>query len=107
MGVELKLQALTGLRHPSFKEEGAGKRCSVCAVLGGGGLPAVALAMDVDGSGGSHWGSNSNSKHWFYDILPSFLQRGRCRKAVLGVWVELPATPSTGLRHPSFNHCCI
>ena len=24
-----------------------------------------------------------------YDILPSFLRGGRCRKAVLGVWVEL------------------
>ena len=30
-GVQLAQTPSTGLRHPSFKEEGAGKRCSECA----------------------------------------------------------------------------
>ena len=46
------------LRHPFSKEDGAGKRCWEC-------------------------GPAANSKHRF---TTSFLQRERCRKAMLGVW---------------------
>ena len=60
---------------------------------GGGVLPAVALAMDVDIG---PWlrqqslGVELQLQALVYDILPSFLQLGgRCRKAVLGVWLEL------------------
>ena len=48
----------TDLRHPFSKEDGAGKRCWEC-------------------------GPAANSKHRF---TTSFLQRRRCRKAMLGVW---------------------
>ena len=86
------------LRHPFSKEDGAGKRCWEC-------------------------GPAANSKHRF---TTSFLQRGRCRKAMLGVWtgsklqasiydilspkrtvpesdagsVDRQQTPSIDLRHP-------
>ena len=82
----------TGLRHPSFKEEGAGKRSSECAVWGGGVLPAARAAMDVDTGPWLWWqslGVEVKLQALVYDILPSFLRGGRCRKAVLGVWVEL------------------
>ena len=64
----------TGLRHSSL-EEGAGKRCWEC-------------------------GSVSNSKHWF---TTSFLQLWRKVPESDAGSVGLCQTPSTGLRHPSFN----
>ena len=96
--VERQQTPSTDLRHPFSKEDGAGKRCWEC-------------------------GPAANSKHRF---TTSFLQRGRCRKAMLGVWtgsklqasiydiispkrtvpesdagsVERQQTPSTDLRHP-------
>ena len=36
--------ASTGLRHPSFKEEGAGKRCSECA---SGPVPHVSVSLTL------------------------------------------------------------
>ena len=46
----------------------------------------------------------SNSKHWF--TTSGFPQGGRCRKAMIGVWVSVDRgsvkpRASTGLRHPA------
>ena len=45
---------------------------------------AVADSSCSEQMAGSNSRSSANSKHWF---TTSFLQRGGCRKAMLGVWV--------------------
>ena len=104
----------TGLRHPSFGGEGAGKRCSECDQY-------PDLSEGADRVGGQLPGDKKCPLQWHNQFWQS-LEEGagkRCSEwcSILVACATGPPvssmraianlTPSTGLRHPYFNHCRI